>query len=212
MHPGHLGSNMLSDRPPLEPGTHRSADRLTPHPPRALPVLYLFGRELPAALGTRSFLALYFGGALTASSAWLVQQQSLLARSKYQHALPHSLAGREWPRQRCHPVLVPARAAPHPPALLRAADAGRHARRALPRQRRLRHAAGAAVLEDRAQRAPGRRAVRCGVGRTTIGLSVPAEAPSDGPRCSTVMGVRSVAISFSHSRMCAMEEGLSGKP
>lgn len=46
-------------------------------------VLYLFGRELPAALGTRSFLALYFGGALTASSAWLVQQQSLLARSRY---------------------------------------------------------------------------------------------------------------------------------
>ena len=84
MHPGHLGSNMLSDRPPLEPGTHRSADRLTPYPPRALPVLYLFGRELPAALGTRSFLALYFGGALTASSAWLVQQQSLLARSRYQ--------------------------------------------------------------------------------------------------------------------------------
>ena len=75
---------MLSDRPPLEPGTHRSADRLTPYPPRALPVLYLFGRELPVALGTRSFLALYFGGALTASSAWLVQQQSLLARSKYQ--------------------------------------------------------------------------------------------------------------------------------
>lgn len=51
---------------------------------RVLPVLYIFGRELPAALGTRSFLALYFGGALTASSAWLVQQQSLLARSKYQ--------------------------------------------------------------------------------------------------------------------------------
>ena len=47
-------------------------------------MLYLFGRELPATLGTRSFLALYFGGALTASSAWLVQQQSLLARSKYQ--------------------------------------------------------------------------------------------------------------------------------
>ena len=46
-------------------------------------MLYLFGRELPAALGTRSFLALYFGGALTASSAWLVQQQSLLARSRY---------------------------------------------------------------------------------------------------------------------------------
>jgi len=39
-------------------------------------VLYIFGRELPAALGTRSFLALYFGGALTASSAWPVPQQS----------------------------------------------------------------------------------------------------------------------------------------
>lgn len=58
MHAAHLGSNML--------------------------MLYLFGRELSAALGSRSFLALYFGGALTASSAWLVQQQSLLARSRYQ--------------------------------------------------------------------------------------------------------------------------------
>ena len=38
-------------------------------------VLYLFGRGLPAALGTRSFLALYLGGALTASSAWPAPQQ-----------------------------------------------------------------------------------------------------------------------------------------
>ena len=64
-----------------DPSLSASAD---PVFARVLPVLYIFGRELPAALGTRSFLALYFGGALTASSAWLVQQQSLLARSRYQ--------------------------------------------------------------------------------------------------------------------------------
>lgn len=52
-------------------------------------MLWLFGRELPAALGARSFLGLYFGGALTASSAWLVQQQSLLSRSRY-----HANSGR----------------------------------------------------------------------------------------------------------------------
>ena len=45
-----------------------------------------------------------------------------------------------------------------------AADAGRRPRRALPRQGRVRHAAGARVVADRAQRAPGRRAARGRVG------------------------------------------------
>ena len=58
---GHLASNML--------------------------MLYVFGRELPRQLGAASFVGLYFGGAVTASSAWLVQQQSLHARSlRRQHS------------------------------------------------------------------------------------------------------------------------------
>ena len=44
-------------------------------------MLYIFGRELEPALGASSFVGLYLLGSLTASSAWLVQQQSLLQRS-----------------------------------------------------------------------------------------------------------------------------------